>query len=147
MKKIVTIMFFAGCSTVYAQHTSKKQLREYRNHPHWIKMMDDSTVNYREAVIAFDEFWKDKPEPEAFMRGGEEYGKEEEHERSFLQRIIKSDKKYKEEIVAYAEAYKRFGFWRMQNAAFVKEDGSIMTAAEQQKLIEQELLNRQSVLK
>lgn len=127
----------------FTQSIDKKQLKEYRNHPHWVKMMDDSTVNYHTAKAAFEEFWRGKPTPEE-LNEGEVEGENEEHERNIFARILKSDKKYKEEIVQYAFEHRKFNYWLRKNAPYVKADGSLMSQAEREAMVQQEIANRQA---
>lgn len=103
-------------------------------------MMNDSSVNYFQAKIAFEEFWRGKPSPESIMEGE----KEEQEERSFLSRILKSEKTYNAEILQYAEEHKKFLHWLRVNKPYVKEDGSIMSEEEKQALVQQELNNRKA---
>lgn len=138
MKRIAILILSLLAFTIYAQSSSK--LKEYRKNPLWIEMMEDKTVNYHEAVLAFDEFWKGKPEPEGELEGNNEG--EEKEERSFVARIFKSDKRLKEELMSYATDFKKFRYWKRKYAAYVRTDGSIPTEEEIQLLIQQELSNR-----
>ena len=140
IKSLFSFLFILSMfSSLQAQHpVSKKQLREYHKNPHWIKMMSDSSVNFYEAKTAFEEFWKDKPTPESILEGE----KEEEHKRSFVARVLKSDATYNAEITQYTEDHKKFLFWLRQNAPYVKEDGTLMSPEERDALIQQELINR-----
>jgi hypothetical protein len=145
MKKIIPTGFLMllALSTCIAQNTptSKKQLKAFRNHPHWVSMMDDSTVNYHEAKAAFDEFWKGKPTPEE-LNEGEFEEENEEHERNIFARILKSDKQYKAEIVQYAFEHRKFNYWLRTNAPYVRPDGSLMSQAERDAMVQQEIANR-----
>lgn len=126
-------------NTGFSQNTIviKKQLREYRNNPHWISMMKDSSVKFADAVTAFDEFWKGKPSPEELMEG-----ESETSERSIVSRIFYSEKQEKADILAFAEDHKRFLYWKQKNELYVKPDGTVMSAEEKQALVKQELENR-----
>ncbi len=137
------ILFILICfsSSAFAQNVSKKQLREYRNHPHWINMMNDSNVNYFQAKAAFEEYWKGKPNPESIMEGEKEEGGEK---RSLLSRLTKSEKTYNAEILQYSVEHKKFVFWLRENAPYVKEDGSIMSQDEREAMVQQELNNRKT---
>ncbi len=149
MKKLC--LTIVGGFIVYAasaqNQPDKATLKAYRKNPVWVQMMNDPNTNYNEAVAAFDEFWRGKPEPEEVMRGEREEGESERQERSFLSRLFKSEAKEEQEILQYAEEYKRFTFWRQQNAGYVKPDGKVMSPEEQQALLEQELRNRQNTSK
>lgn len=142
--KLLFILFCSGSSAIAQNDSvhecSKKQLREYRKNAHWVKMMNDSSVNYFQAKIAFEEFWRGKPSPESIMEGE----KEEQEERSFLSRILKSEKTYNAEILQYAEEHKKFLHWLRVNKPYVKEDGSIMSEEEKQAMVQQELNNRKA---
>ena len=136
-------MSICSVANLYAQGKShsKKQLREYRNNPHWINMMDDSTANYYEAKLAFEEFWRGKPTPEQ-LNEGEFEAEEEEHDRSIFARILKSDNQYKAEIVQYAFEHRKFNYWLRKNAPYVKADGTVMSQAEKDQIVQQEIANR-----
>lgn len=144
MKRVslVFLLLFLLCfKEGFSQNNvSKRQLKEYRNNPVWITMMDDSTVNYHEAKTAFDEFWRGKPTPEELNEG--EVEGEEEHERNIVSRMLKSDKRYKAEIVQYSFEHRKFKYWLRKNEPYVREDGSIMSQGEQDYLLNQELANR-----
>lgn len=105
--------------------------KEYRKHPVWIDMMNDSTVNYFEIKKAFDLFWQNKPLPtEEEEIIGERNGKAREKE-SFLKNLFKSKKERQEEDSnKYAFAYKKFKHWELINLPYVQEDGRILTASE-----------------
>lgn len=105
--------------------------KEYRKHPVWIDMMNDSTVNYFEIKKAFDLFWQNKPLPtEEEEIIGERNGKAREKE-SFLKNLFKSKKeKQEEDSNKYAFAYKKFKHWELINLPYVQEDGRILTASE-----------------
>ncbi len=139
MNKLIFHILITLVVTIAYGQTPKSTMRDYRKNPRWIQMMEDSTVNYHQAVIAFDEFWKGKPEPEGELEGNEH---EEHEERSLLSRLLKSDDKLKEEVMQYASEFKRFRYWKRKYAAYVRSDGSIPTEEDIKKLIEQEIINR-----
>ncbi|MEY3416826.1 MAG: hypothetical protein RL711_134 [Bacteroidota bacterium] len=147
MKKLirsgVVLLAFVSSANAQTNLRSQSTLKEYRNHPHWISMMDDSTVNYLEAKVAFDEFWRGKPTPEE-LNEGEVEGENEAHERNIFARLLKSDKQYKAEIVVYAFEHRKFNYWLRHNAPYVKEDGSLMSQTEREAMLQQELANRQA---
>lgn len=140
--KLLFILIYFSCSA-FAQHEcSKEQLREYRKNAHWVSMMNDSSVNYFQAKIAFEEFWKGKPTPESIMEGEKE---EQGEERSLISRILKSEETYNAEILEYSEEHKKFLHWLRVNAPYVREDGSIMSQEERDAMVQQELRNRNAV--
>jgi hypothetical protein len=137
------LLFLIICFSIsaFAQNENKKLLREYRKNAHWITMMNDSNVNYFQAKIAFEEFWKGKPTPESIMEGEKE---EQGEERSFVSRILKSKKSYNAEILEYSVEHKKFLHWLRENEPYVKEDGTIMTQEEKEAMVQQELNNRKA---
>lgn len=139
--KLLFLLICFSFSAFAQNECSKKQLREFRNHAHWVSMMNDSTVNYFQAKIAFEEFWKGKPTPESIMEGEKE---EQGEERSLISRILKSEKTYHAEILEYSVEHKKFLHWLRVNKPYVKEDGSIMSEEEKQALVQQELNNRKA---
>jgi hypothetical protein len=136
------LFFMLHNLTAQTSAQNKAQLKTYKNNPVWIAMMDDPNVNYNEAKFAFETFWDGKPTPESIMEGEEE--ENESEERNIFQRIIKSDKQYKKEIVQYAGDHKKFNYWLREHAPYVKENGSLMNENEIQSLIHQELENRKA---
>ena len=105
------------------EHKRKKV--NYKKNPHWIQMMDDPNVNYHEAILAFNEFWKDRGEPE------EKEGDTKEEKRSLLKRLFKSEEKEHAENMEYLIPYKRFNQWKRDVEPFVQPDGSILSKEEQ----------------
>jgi len=93
--------------------------------------MDDSTVNYKLAVKAFNDYWKNKEKPA-----------EEEEIFEAKAKKIKSDPKGTE-TQKYAFEYKRFLNWQRSVLPFVQPDGRILTKAERLKIFEEEKKRRQ----
>lgn len=132
------LLFFIVSSTVFFTAVSaqnppdKAKIKFYQKNPVWIRMMDDSTVNYNEAKIAFEEFWKGKEEPE------EEGYETNEKRKSLLARLFEND----EDSEKYAFEHKRFENWLRTKAPYVKPDGTLMSDDEYLKLINEELRRR-----
>ena len=123
---------------------NKAALKDYRNNPKWIDMMKDTSANYYTTTIAFDEFWKGKPNPIELMEHGEgeEHDHEgEEHEGEEYEKVSERER---EELIKYAMDYKQFKFWQMQHKGFLHPDGTIMNEKEIQALAQQELQRRQN---
>lgn len=128
---ILSLLIISCTLNSAAQHTeSPKDKVNYKKYPHWIQMMDDPNVNYFEAVKAFDEFWKDREEPE-----------EEEHdnkkEKFIFKRIFTSEKKKKAESYQYVIQFKKFKQWKRDAQPYVQSDGSILSKAEQMRIWEE----------
>ena len=120
---------------------------DYATNPVWIKMIDDSTTNYYEAIKAYNEYWKHHVKPageEVEMAEGEKDAGERARE---VKREIKEDSKRvlsEEDIKKMNENnmmkyhVKRFEQWAREVKPFVQEDGRILTEHERM-----EIWNRQ----
>jgi hypothetical protein len=134
MKSFIVLFFLILSCTVncLAQNArSSNDKVNYKKYPYWIQMMDDPNVNYFEAVKAFDEFWKDREEPE------EEEENTGEKEKSVFKKIFTSEKKEKEESYRYVIQFKKFKQWKRDAQPYVQSDGSILSKAEQMKIWEE----------
>lgn len=101
-----------------------------KNKPKWVDMMYDSNVNYFQAKKEFQEFWKDRGEPE------EKDEHEKKEKRSLAKRIMKSDKAIEEENTELLLPYKRFRKWLVDMEPYVQPDGSILSIEEQKQIWE-----------
>ena len=119
-----------------SRKVSKATLRAYRKDPVWISMMKDSSANYYDVLLAYNEFWKKRPEPdveEAFERqqnkkeGKEDEKEEEENKRSLVGRLFHSEKKEVAESSQYMIEYKRFKTWKWDMLPYVQPDGTMLT--------------------
>lgn len=135
MKIPLKFIFCALFVTIgaYAQHPNENKLKFYHKNPVWIRMMEDSSVNYYEAKIAFEEFWRNKEKPEE-----EHEANEKSKKKSFLARLFQSTSDSKK----YSFEYKRFENWLRTKAPYIKPDGTLMTDDEYLKLINEELRRR-----
>lgn len=136
-------------NTCLAQDTLKVyNPKEFRKKPIWIEMMNDPNANYYQTIEAFRVFWKDRVMPEEpfenkemdiFEREvglesaeGDEKEREREHEREERRR----ERKGTEETMRYASDVRAFKGWIHSVKPWVREDGSIVSQAEQQKIID-----------
>jgi hypothetical protein len=132
MKKLLFLGLFLVLSfSAWAQKNDQKSEKYYANHPVWTEQMNDPSVNFFEVNKAFETYWANREKPEL-----EHEGAEEEKERSFLSRLIKSDKKEQAERNEYAFAYKQYLKWRIEVEPFVQPDGRILSAEEQKEVWE-----------
>jgi hypothetical protein len=111
----------------------KEKAVNYSKHPHWVQMMDDPNVNYYQAKKAFEEFWKDRGEPEEEEKHEHE---KEKKERSVFKRLLKSDERLEEENRGLSIPYRRFKKWLIDMEPYVQPDGSILSMDEQMKIWE-----------
>ena len=118
-------------NTSFAQ---SNKMDRYKASPVWIQMMDDPSVNYYEAVLAFDTYWESREIPneehELFIASNEEKEKDDF--------ISNKKEKQSEEAKRYAFEYKKFKHWQQKVLPFVKEDGHIMSKEEQLALWKQQ---------
>jgi hypothetical protein len=128
-KCILTFLLLIAISTFSFSQNSTSS-KDYTTHPYWIEMMDDSTVNYFEAVKAYDEFWanRKKPREEDEIIG-------EKRKKSLWDRIF-STRAEKEEAEAnkYKFLCKKFEHWKFVVQPYVQPDGRILSTDEQLEL-------------
>lgn len=134
LKLLLVCICLSVTGYVMGQESQSRKLKNYRKNPVWIQMMDDSTVNYNEAKLAFDEFWRGKETPEE--EGFETNKKIEKKSR------LEKNSESTEDAKKYAFEHKRFENWLRTKAPYVKPDGSIMTDQEIQELTNEELRRR-----
>jgi hypothetical protein len=95
-------------------------------HPYWIDMMNDSNINYYEAVNAFDKYWENRTPPT-----------EKDGEAQDLFDKPKTPEQEAEQLTRSTEfvfQYKKFLNWKQTHKNLVKPDGTIMT---QEEILEQ----------
>jgi hypothetical protein len=124
MKKIVfCLLAVIAINTLYAQSNTDAY---YRTHPVWISMMSNESVNYYDAVKAFNLFWenKEKPTEENELFSASDTEKESKD-------FISSKMSLTEDAKKYAFEYKKFIYWQQDVLPFVKDDGQLMSKQEQ----------------
>ncbi len=122
-----------------SRKVSKATLRAYRKDPLWISMMNDTSANYYDILLAYDQYWKKRAEPNAeeeFERkqnkkeGKEGEEEEEENKRSLVGRLFHSEEKEMTEMTEssqYMIENKKFKSWKKDVLPYVQPDGSILT--------------------
>ncbi|MNU57080.1 hypothetical protein D3C71_461900 [compost metagenome] len=147
---LVFLLFSWTNFTCLAQGTVKKyNPREFRKKPIWIEMMNDPNANYYQTIEAFRVFWKDRILPEEPFENHEtdtferEVGleqneeSEEERKREHDRKERKRKRKGKpDETMLYAAQVRAFKGWMKAVKPWVREDGSIVSPEEQQKIID-----------
>ncbi len=125
----VLVLLFFSTGMASGQSNERKKLKDYRDNPRWIQMKEDSTVNYFDAVKAFDEFWKDRKAPVEDDVIGEE---QKEKEWTRVKKILNS-KEYKKEKESeeYRFEHKKFKYWQLSVEPYVQPDGRILSSEEQ----------------
>ena len=122
---IKRIFFFTALFFSLAASAQTKLLTEkdYARRPYWIQLIDQETVNFNEAVKAFDIYWANHKMPEE--EGDRVIGKNEP-----AKPLSKKEIKEIREGDEMRFQVKRFKHWIIINEAFVKPDGFTMTAEE-----------------
>lgn len=115
-------MSVACKSPIVANNTEVESVDSLTLYPYWIDMMNDSNVNYYDAVAAFDKYWENRVKPT-----------EEDGEAEDIFDKQKSEEEIAEEesrTVEYVYEYKQFLHWKQINKNLVKPDGTLFTNEE-----------------
>lgn len=88
------------------------------NTPNWVKIMNDPTANYNEAIVSFENFWKNKTIPV----------QEKEVFRNFRTDGSLQIRKTEGAARELAFEYKKFLKWKRRVSPYVLADGSILSA-------------------
>jgi hypothetical protein len=145
MKKIIILSFLLAftLTNIFAQDKPVYNPKEYSKKPIWIKMMKDPEVNFYEAIKAFRKFWKEKKLP---CEAGEEEGMDafevevglRDPNKPESKRERKRESKNDKDSKKYAYEVKQFRGWLQQVKPWLQQDGTIMRAEDQQKLIDKQ---------
>ncbi len=116
---------------------------DFSSRPVWIEMMNDSTVNYNQAVKAFNLYWKERIKPgeeEERMNEEKKQSREKELEhRRFEKELRKMNAAERNEFDRVNYQYKRFVNWMREMRPFVQPDGRILTAQQRMDIWKQQL--------
>ena len=144
-KKAVLITIILMFFSVKIQAQNKPRKVNYEKEPAWIKMMDDPNANYFETIKAFKKYYRERPLPEEpnEVAGGDafekEIGLEEENGKKKSKRELKREaRKLGLNEINYAGEVRAFRAWFYSIQPWVKADGSIISPAEQQAIIEKQ---------
>lgn len=147
MNKIKTCIASIALMTMMALVANAQQSLNYTDNdyeakPIWIKMMDDPNANFYETIKAFRLYWKDRVLPEEPFENkemdtfekevgllGESKSEEEEEREKEMRKAFGNEPSYAAEVRAFKGWYQGVKPW-------VLEDGSIVSPAEQQKIID-----------
>ena len=131
MKKLFCILLSLGLFVFSVKAQIKYNEAEFKTKPFWIIMMDDTTVNYYQAVRAFNSYWEGriKPEDDAdiLIEKGKENPKEEKERRRYEKKLAKMSPAERNEFDRLNYEYKRFENWMNEVKPYVQENGSILT--------------------
>lgn len=135
------------CGTLSAQTgTGKYNPKKFKKEPVWIAMMNDPQANYYTTIKAFRDFWKSRVLPqEPFEAAGQETFekevgliKEGESEKERERERKRASAKKLEESNRYAADVRAFKGWMQDVKPWLKPDGSIMTQAERQQVLDKQ---------
>lgn len=146
---MLLFLFCLGFTSLAQDTVKKYHPRQFRKKPIWIEMMNDPNANYYQTIEAFREFWKDRVLPEEPFENHEldtferEVGLETDEE-STEERIREHERKEKkrkrkgkpDETLLYASDVRAFKAWIIAVKPWVREDGSIVSQEEQQRIID-----------
>jgi hypothetical protein len=115
--------------------------------PVWVKMMDDSTVNFYQAKEAFERYWRTNRKPKGEseeMEEAERQGKDiSAWEREEAEKRRKNKRRESKlpaqslEVQEYLKyQMKRFENWALEVKPWVQENGHILTFYERQQMQE-----------
>ncbi len=122
---LLLLCLIALSTNAFAQKTSSKN---YAKHPVWITMMNDS-VNYFEALKAFNTYWKSRPKP---SEEDEIIGEHRKKEKMGWKAERAEERQEASNKLAFQ--YKRFKWWQMKVEPWVQDDGSILSKEKQQEI-------------
>ena len=122
MKKWLLILFTFLSISGFGQAKMPTE-KDYIRKPYWIQFMDQETVNFNEAVKAFDVYWANHKMPE---EEGDRIIAKNEPAKPLSKKEIKEIREGDE----MRFQVKRFKHWIIINESFVKPDGFTMTAEE-----------------
>jgi len=137
MKRFLLIIFLIFSSAhLFSQNIISD--KEYEKHPYWIEMIKDPSVNYFEAIKAYELFWKNKKMPkEEDEKIGQDKSSENKHDK-----INRSERRERKKEKIFQQKYglecKKFEHWKMIVKPYVQEDGSILSKEEQLKIREEQ---------
>ena len=136
MKNLILAGVLALCTTLLEAQTVYSE-KEYKKHPLWIKLMDDTLSNYIETEKAFSLYFTAHELPHEEdeiigMRSAEEM--EKQNRESWLLRLFKKKRDLSETELAFA--VKRYRHWTLMVAPWIQEDGSILYPSQRKTVLE-----------
>ena len=144
-KKIAIIAIILIFFSVKIQAQDKPRKINYEKEPAWITMMDDPNANYFETIKAFKKYYKERPLPKEpnEAEGGDsfekEIGLEENNGKKKSQRELNREaRRVNPNEINYAGEVRAFRAWFYSIKPWVRADGSIVSPAEQQAIVEEQ---------
>lgn len=136
MQKFLFLFCALGLTSIGVQAQTIYNEAEFKSTPVWVKMMDDENVNYFQAVLAYETFWKDRIKPEGdddFTEGHQSKKEKREHEK-FEKQLRKMNPAERNAYDQLVYQNKRFEDWMHQAKPYVQENGHLLTQQERVEL-------------
>ena len=129
MKKIFYITFCFIMLGFSAKAQAKYNETEFKTKPVWIIMMDDTAVNYYQAVKAFNIYWAGRiqPDADADTKEEKENRKEEKERKRYEKQLAKMTPAERNEYDRINYQCKRFKNWMHEVEPYVQANGRILT--------------------
>ena len=129
MKRVFSITFSLILLVLSAKAQTKYNEAEFKTKPVWIIMMDDSAVNYNQAVKAFDMYWEGrvKPEEDADKLHEKNNSNKEKDRKRYEKKLAKMTPAERNEFDRVNYQYKRFVNWMFEVKPYVQADRRILT--------------------
>jgi hypothetical protein len=132
---LIGIICLISAVRLSAQTPSKSY---YKKNPVWIEMIQSPTVNYFEAIKAYDLFWEGKEKPlEENDILGESKGAENNTKGKSEKERLRELQKEKDLFQKYGLEVKKFEHWKRMVLPYVQADGSILSMEARLKLWEE----------
>ncbi len=141
---LITILLMFFSVTIQAQEKARKV--NYEKEPAWITMMDDPNANYYETIKAFKKYYGERPLPEEPFdpESGDSFEKdigledEEDGKEKSKKELEREARKIDPKEPNLSGEVRAFRAWFYSIKPWVREDGSIVSPAEQRAIVEKQ---------
>lgn len=136
MKNLILAGVLVLCTTLLEAQAIYSE-KEYKKHPLWIKLMDDTLSNFTETEKAFHLYFTvhELPNEEDEIIGMRNASETEKREKeTWLQRLFRKRRDLTDTELAFA--VKRYRHWTLMVAPWIQEDGSILYPSQRKTVLE-----------
>ena len=136
MKNLILAGVLVLCTTLLEAQAIYSE-KEYKKHPLWIKLMDDTLSNFTETEKAFRLYFTvhELPHEEDEIIGMRNASETEKREKeTWLQRLFRKRRDLTDTELAFA--VKRYRHWTLMVAPWIQEDGSILYPSQRKTVLE-----------
>ena len=136
MRTLLLLLCALGLTSTGVRAQTVYNESDFKSTPVWIKMMDDENVNYYQAVLAYETFWKDrvKPEGDDDLKGSHQSRKEKRDQEKFEKQLQKMKPAERNAYDQLIYQNKRFEDWMHQAKPYVQDNGHVLTQQERVEL-------------